>query len=223
MPLFDDQAKKEVSAFFSERLKANGAARIITFVPKDVSGCEYCSEIEELSSELETLSQGKVKSQRLTIEDARELADRFKVKRAPATVVTDDKQSFALKFYGLPSGYEFSALLADLEDVSNGRSSLRDSTIQSVQKLDKPVHIQVFVTPSCPYCPRAVRTAHQLSLANPAMIDAEMIESSEFPELAERYSVMAVPKIVINDSVEFDGALPEQTFVSKVEEAVSVA
>lgn len=223
MALFDDQARKEVTAFFAERLKGSGSAKIFTFLPKDVSGCEYCAEIEELSSELEMLSHGKIKTQRLIIEDARELADRLKVKRAPATVVTDDGHNFALKFYGLPSGYEFSALLSDIEDISNGKSSLRASTIESVQSLQRPVHIQVFVTPSCPYCPRAVRTAHQLSLANPKMVDAEMIEASEFPELAEKYSVMAVPKIVINDSLEFEGALPEQTFVSKVEEAISAS
>ncbi|MCL5067316.1 MAG: thioredoxin family protein [Thaumarchaeota archaeon] len=187
MALFDDQARKEVTAFFAERLKGSGSAKIFAFLPKDVSECEYCAEIEELSSELETLSKGKIKTKRLIIEDARELADRLKVKRAPATVVTDDGHNFALKFYGLPSGYEFSALLSDIEDISNGLT----------------------IFSSCNF-----------SLA---MVDAEMIEASEFPELAEKYSVMAVPKIVINDSLEFEGALPEQTFVSKVEEAISAS
>jgi hypothetical protein len=54
------------------------------------------------------------------------------------------------------------------------------------------------------------------------MVDAEMIEALEFPELSKKYSVMAVPKIVINDIVEFQGALPESIFLSKVEEALSL-
>ena len=52
------------------------------------------------------------------------------------------------------------------------------------------------------------------------MIDAEMIESMEFPELSEKYSVMAVPKVVINEDVDFEGALPEKVFLFKVKEAL---
>jgi glutaredoxin-like protein len=165
-----------------------------------------------------------VSAKSLILEDSKGLADRYNVRRAPATVVTleGDGQSPALKFYGLPSGYEFSALLNDISDIANSHpSSLSTTTIDEAKKVRSKVHIQVFVTPTCPYCPKAVRTAHQLSMANPEMIDSEMIESMEFPELSERYSVMAVPKIVINENVEFEGALPEQMFLSKIKEAIA--
>jgi glutaredoxin-like protein len=84
-----------------------------------------------------------------------------------------------------------------------------------VRNISKPLHIQVFVTPTCPYCPKAVRTAHQLAIENPN-ITADMVESIEFPHLANRYSVMAVPKTVINDKIEFVGALPEEQFIDYV-------
>lgn len=51
-------------------------------------------------------------------------------------------------------------------------------------------------------------------------ITADVIEATEFPELADRYQVMAVPKIVVNDRVEFVGALPEQQFVQQVLRAI---
>jgi len=51
-------------------------------------------------------------------------------------------------------------------------------------------------------------------------VKAECIEANEFPDLARRYQVMAVPKIVINDRVEFEGALPEPEFLSAVLRAV---
>jgi hypothetical protein len=51
-------------------------------------------------------------------------------------------------------------------------------------------------------------------------VRAECIEANEFPDLSERYRVMAVPKIVINDSVEFEGALPERDFLGAVLQAV---
>jgi hypothetical protein len=52
-------------------------------------------------------------------------------------------------------------------------------------------------------------------------VKAECIEATEFPELSQRYRVMAVPKVVINDSVEFEGALPEQDFLGAVLQAVN--
>lgn len=64
-----------------------------------------------------------------------------------------------------------------------------------------------------------MRTAHKLAMASPR-VTADMIEAGEFPELSQRYSVMAVPKIVINETTSFEGALPESMFVEKVLEAV---
>jgi alkyl hydroperoxide reductase subunit AhpF len=59
-----------------------------------------------------------------------------------------------------------------------------------------------------------------MAVASPR-ITAECIEATEFPELSQRYRVMAVPKIVINDRVQFEGALPEPQFLSKVLEAAN--
>jgi hypothetical protein len=52
-------------------------------------------------------------------------------------------------------------------------------------------------------------------------VTAECIEATEFPELSQRYRVMAVPKIVINDRVQFEGALPEPQFLAAVLKAVA--
>ena len=105
-------------------------------------------------------------------------------------------------------------------DASSRKTHLSEETIQKVKSIDRDVHIQVFVTPTCPYCPRAVRTAHQMAMIN-GRIKADMVESIEFPELANRYAVMAVPKIVINENVSFEGALPEAEFLEYVLTALS--
>jgi predicted DsbA family dithiol-disulfide isomerase len=52
-------------------------------------------------------------------------------------------------------------------------------------------------------------------------VRSECVEATEFPELSQRYQVMAVPKIVINDRVEFEGAIPESDFVNAVLQAAS--
>jgi len=65
-----------------------------------------------------------------------------------------------------------------------------------------------------------VRLAQHMSIAS-ERVRSECIEATEFPELSQRYQVSAVPKIVINDRVEFAGAIPESDFVSAVLQAVS--
>ncbi len=61
--------------------------------------------------------------------------------------------------------------------------------------------------------------AHKLASASPH-ITADVIEITEFPEMAQRYQIFGVPKTVINDQVEFEGAIPEERFV---QEALSAA
>jgi predicted DsbA family dithiol-disulfide isomerase len=64
-----------------------------------------------------------------------------------------------------------------------------------------------------------VRLAQHMAIAS-ARVSAECIEATEFPDLSQRYQVMAVPKIVINDKVQFEGAIPEKDFLGAVLPAV---
>jgi hypothetical protein len=62
--------------------------------------------------------------------------------------------------------------------------------------------------------------AHQLAVESSHVV-ADVIEAQEFPDLARRYAVRGVPKIVINDEVEFVGALPEAQFLAYVRAATN--
>jgi alkyl hydroperoxide reductase subunit AhpF len=61
-----------------------------------------------------------------------------------------------MKSYGLPSGNEFSAVLEDVADAVTGSPKLSEETLRAQKRISSPIHMQVFVTPSCPYCPRVV-------------------------------------------------------------------
>ena len=67
-----------------------------------------------------------------------------------------------------------------------------------------------------------MRLAQHMAVASDK-VTAVAIEATEFPELSQSYRVSAVPKIVINDRVEFEGALPESQFLDAVLRAVSPA
>ena len=124
-----------------------------------------------------------------------------------------------VRYYGIPSGYEFVSFIEDIFMRSLGKTNLAPNTKDEIKKIDKPVHIQVYVTPTCPHCPRAVLVAHQFAIENSNII-SDMVEAIEFEELSNKYQVMAVPKIIINDKVMFEGAYPENMFLDKVKEAL---
>ena len=65
------------------------------------------------------------------------------------------------------------------------------------------------------------RLAHKMAIANSHIV-ADVVEVSEFPDLAQRYMVRGVPKTVINDSVDFLGNVPEATFVEHIQRAASL-
>lgn len=65
----------------------------------------------------------------------------------------------------------------------------------------------------------AARLAHRLAVES-AQVTADVIEVQEFPELIQRYRVRGVPKVIINERVQFEGALPEPQFIRQVVLAV---
>ena len=131
-----------------------------------------------------------------------------------ATVIQAEKDS-GIRFYGIPSGYEFTSLLEDIIDVSKGDSGLSEASKALVKEIKQPVHLQVFVTPTCPHCPPAVRLAHKLALEN-EFVTADMVEATEFPHLAVKYNVRGVPRTMLDDDTAIEGSLPEPAFIKKI-------
>ena len=70
------------------------------------------------------------------------------IQRIPAIAVMGAEKDYGIRFYGLPSGYEFGTLVDAILDVSSRDSGLSQETRQALQALTKPVHIQVFSTPT---------------------------------------------------------------------------
>jgi glutaredoxin-like protein len=145
-------------------------------------------------------------------------AESLGVSRTPAVAIRGGEKDFGIRFYGLPSGYEFGTLVDAILLVSSGKSGLSDETRDALGTLDRPVHIQVFSTPTCPYCPRAVHLAYQFALESD-LVSADGVEVTGFLDLARRYNVSSVPKTVLNDKVEFVGALPEEVLLEHVRKA----
>lgn len=204
--MLSDGDRERLRVYLEQRMK--GDVRLVFFTQE--MECAFCKETGQIAQLLSALS-GKIKPEVYDFVKDAERAKEFQVDKIPALAPIGGKD-FGIRFYGMPSGYEFMSLVDAIVDASAGTTNLTEKTKAIVRTIAQPVHIQVFVTPTCPYCPRAVRLAHQLAVESD-YVRADMVESVEFPQLAQRYSVMGVPKIVINERMEFVGVLPEDHFV----------
>ena len=175
--------------------------------------CQFCRETRQLVTELAELSD-KLKLEVYNFQIDKEKAALYGIDKIPAIVIEGAKD-YGVRYYGIPAGYEFASLLEAILAVSRGESGLSQESKEKLRTLDRKLHIQVFVTPTCPYCPSAVVTAHKLAIESD-FITADMVESTEFPQLAIRYNVRGVPRVVVNEDTQIEGALPEQTFVDGV-------
>jgi glutaredoxin-like protein len=186
-------------------------------LPVNALECEYCTEARQIVEEVAALSDKIAVEVRDFVADAA-LAQQYHIDKIPALAIVADgdaPKDYGIRLYGVPSGYEFSTLIEDLLMVSRRETGLSPKTLDELKRLTQPVHIQVYVTPTCPYCPRAVVLAHRLALAS-ELITADMVEANEFPQLSNKYQVYGVPRTVIEDVIHVEGAVPEAVLLTEV-------
>ncbi len=182
--------------------------------------CLYCKETHQLVEEVSALSD-QLSLEVYDFAKDKAVAEQYGVDKIPAVVVVaggKEAKDYGIRLYGIPSGYEFSTLIQDIVMVSQQDSGLSQATRDQLAALTQPLHLQVFVTPTCPYCPQAVHLAHRMALESP-WVTADMVEATEFPHLAQKYQVMGVPRTVINETTHLEGAAPENMLMARVQEA----
>ena len=216
MPLLNASLQKQVRDALAA-MRSPVVLAVFT-TSSDERACEICGDTRQLAEELAWLSDGKITARVYDLDGDRERARAYGVDKAPAVAVLragETETDYGIRFYGIPSGYEFATLVEDIRMVSAGTAELSAATRKAMSGLKAPLHIQVFVTPTCPYCPRAVLLAHKLALASP-LVSADMVDASEFPDLSDRYGVHSVPHTVVNGIVHVEGAVPEEAFVQEL-------
>lgn len=210
MPMFDEKTSSQLKELLS---KMDKPINIHFFTQEfECTACEttgqFLSEIANLNDKIQLHKHDFIKS---------EMTKEFNINNIPAIVISDTNNKLkGVRFLGIPAGYEINSFIKACIEVSGVKDSLNDDILNRIKKIDKKIHIQVFVTLTCPYCPAAVTTAHRLAIENENII-ADMVESSTFNQLAIKYNVSSVPKIVINEKYDFVGAQPINVFLDTIE------
>ncbi|HID04743.1 MAG TPA: glutaredoxin, partial [Aigarchaeota archaeon] len=143
MAILKERDKKAVKDKFEKELEND--VKLIVFTQE--FECEYCAVTRELMEELASLTN-RIKLTVYDFEKDKDKAEKWRVDKIPALLIFGEKE-YGIRYFGVPSGYEFAALLDDIVDVSRRRSRLSKATVDRLKDVNEPVHIQVFVTPTC--------------------------------------------------------------------------
>ena len=215
--LISDQDKAQIKRTFRKDLKADVYLRFFTHQPSllTVPGreCPTGPQAQQLLEELSALSP-KLHLEIFDFYAKPDVADQFGVDKIPAVAV-GRMDSATVTFYGTPIGYELATMVEDIKTVSRGVTPLSMDTRKKSRQLDQPVHIQVFVTPTCTYSPLMARLAHALALESP-LVKSDVIEIQEFPVLGQRLGIQSVPITIINDTIRLTSAVSEPELMEKV-------
>ncbi len=140
MALLKDSDKDAIRQQFQQ---LNGKVKLINFTQE--LECQYCRETNQIVKEVAELSD-KITAETYNFVTDKETAEKFNIDKIPATVVMGEEDR-GIRFYGIPSGYEFTSLLESIKMVSTEESGLGKTSKEILGKLKKPIHLQVFVTP----------------------------------------------------------------------------
>jgi len=225
MPILDDALQQQVRDALAplvtpvEMVVYTGSRLVIA--GQDAPGQQ--EETLKLLREVAATSDKLTVSERSLVGDQEAAA--LGITLAPTTLLREAGTSrHNIRFSGLPAGYEFQTLIETLLLLGTGQSRLSHTSKQRLAAITTPVTLQSFVTPTCPYCPRAVLTAFELAYHHP-QIRAEGIEANEFPALSQRHRISGVPDTIISGTTteRVLGAQPERAFVEATLKAAGVA
>ena len=153
--------------------------------------CMYCEQTVQLAQELGELSD-KLSVEVYNFDVDKEKVDEYGVVRVPAIAVVGEKD-YGVRYYGIPAGYEFTALLEDIIDVSKGTTDLSATRWSSWRGWTSPCTFRCSSRRRARTARRRCGSRHKLAIHSD-YVTADMVEAQEFPEMAQRYGVYGVPR-----------------------------
>ena len=187
----------------------------LLFFTQTIGGPETALITKQILDEIAGLSD-RVSVEEVNFILEKDRAAALGITAVPAIAVLKRDVDTRIRFLGAPAGYEFMSLIEAIILAGGTDSGLSHESKRLIaEHVAEPLDIKVFVTPTCPHCPRAVTLAHRMAFEHP-LIHATCIEATEFMDLSRQYRVTGVPKTVVNGTIEILGAVPEETFVRTV-------
>ncbi len=120
-------------------------------------------------------------------------------------------------FHAVPGGHEFNSFIIALYNVAGPGQAIEDSLRTSIENIKKRTDLKILISLSCTMCPETVMSAQRTASLS-ENIEAGMFDLAHFPQLKEKYKVMSVPCLVVNDEKVYFGKKNIEEMVKILEE-----
>ncbi|HJD29933.1 MAG TPA: FAD-dependent oxidoreductase [Candidatus Blautia avicola] len=118
----------------------------------------------------------------------------------PSLRICDSQGNYlGAEFHGVPGGHEFNSFIIALYNGAGPGQSMGEDIRHQIRKITRKTDLKIAVSLSCTMCPDVVMAAQKIALENP-LVTAEMFDLAHYPDLKERYQIMSVPCLIINNS-----------------------
>ena len=124
----------------------------------------------------------------------------------PRIEIWADGTDTGLSFHGVPGGHEFSSFVIGVYNAGGPGQPLDAATRARIDAIGQPLDVKILVSLSCTMCPTTVMAAQQIAALNPH-VRASVFDLNHFPALREKYSVMSVPCMIVDDTDVHFGAM----------------
>ncbi len=204
--LIDDKSREALKTYFTDVMQREVSLDI--FTDKNSEASEF---LIQFSNELAELST-KVKVNIYPLQDGK----KYGITTDPFVVIAENL-GYKIVFNGTPAGHEANTYIELIKLTSVGSSGLAEETKTILKEVNSDVKLQIFVTPSCPYCPYAAILGGAFAVEN-KNIYLEVVEAQENIELAQKFNVSSVPLTVVNEDVtkSLVGVQPENMLLNLI-------
>ena len=190
----DDELKQQLSAVV-ERFE--NPVEIVVFKNPNV---DESVAIENAVKDIAAIAPEKLKFVSYNEGENKELEAKVKLTRTPSIAVLDKDGNFSgLKYSSLPSGHELNSFILGLYNVAGPGQKVPPESLEKIAKIDKPINVKIGISLSCTKCPKTVQATQRIATLN-KNIEMEMINIFTFQDFKNRYDIMSVPAIIIDDT-----------------------
>lgn len=160
---------------------------------------EESVNIENAVKDIASISPEKLKFSSYNEGENKELETKVKVTRTPTIAILDKDGNYTgLKYSSLPSGHELNSFILGLYNVAGPGQKVATESLEKIEKINKPVNIKIGISLSCTKCPKTVQATQRIATLN-KNVEMEMINIFTFQDFKNRYDIMSVPAIIVDD------------------------
>ena len=190
----DDNIQNQLKDIFS---KFDKTVKVVLIKDPEIA---KSTQMEEFLNEISSLSD-KIEFQSLNKNENLELEKKIDAERFPTIAFFDQDDNFkGVKFSTLPGGHELNSFILALYNIAGTGQKISEESKKRIDSISTPHKIKIGVTLSCSRCPESVQSAQRIAIEN-SNLDVEVIDVFTFSKFREKFEIMSVPAIIIDDKL----------------------